>query len=247
MEKTELIKRAEDLARRCEKSGSVTHSSFLTPAERYELEAWLKMTGTAAVLRGGQAGSERTVAFFLPDWMEPEQLEEAAYIKAIRIRAFFGAPSHRDYMGALLGMGIERDRLGDILVNGEEAYVFCLAGVEKHLLTLDKVGRCGVKSEAAELSEVPYVPKEVRSVSFSVMSLRLDAVVGGMFGLSRSEAARQIGAGNVSVNYSVTLKTDMSIRPGDTITLRGAGKGSVTDIGGTSRRGRTFVNAEILK
>ena len=77
------------------------------------------------------------------------------------------------------------------------------------------------------------------------MSMRLDAVTAGMFDLSRTEAAREIRLGNVSLNYEPTEKPDAQISAGDIISLRGAGKGSVT--GGTSRKGRLFVYAEILK
>ena len=87
----------------------------------------------------------------------------------------------------------------------------------------------------------------MKQVSFSVMSMRLDAVAAGMFNLSRTEAARHISAGNVSLNYSVTDKTDTVVHEGDILSLRGAGKGTVTGTGGTSRKGRLFVYAEIYK
>ena len=80
-----------------------------------------------------------------------------------------------------------------------------------------------------------------------MMSMRLDAILAGMFHVSRTEAARQIEAGAVSVNYEECLKADRIVHEGDVISLRGAGKGSVTGTGGTSRKGRLFVYAEILK
>ena len=80
-----------------------------------------------------------------------------------------------------------------------------------------------------------------------MMSLRLDAVVAGMFRLPRTEAARQIAAGAVSLNYQECLKTDQTVREGDVLSLRGAGKGTVTGTGGTSRKGRLFVYAEIYQ
>ena len=79
------------------------------------------------------------------------------------------------------------------------------------------------------------------------MSMRLDAVTAGMFDLSRSEAARQIALGNVSLNYSQSFKTDSGVKERDIISLRGAGKGCVSGTGGTSRKGRLFVYAEIYK
>lgn len=247
MENSELIKRAEDLSARCRRSGRLTQTNFLTPAERYQLESWAKRGGCEVIFSGGQEGCERTAAFFLPEWMDPESFDASEYIRAIRVTAYFGTPGHRDYMGAVLGMGVGREWIGDIRVDGDEAYIFCLPGVERHLVTIDKVGRCGVKAVAVELSEVPEPVRQVKDVSFSVMSMRLDAVVGGMFDLSRTEAAKQIAYGNVSVNYSVSEKPDLAVKPGDVVSLRGAGKGTVTGTGGTSRKGRLFVYAEIYK
>lgn len=247
MENSELIKRAEDLSARCRRSGRLTQTNFLTPAERYQLESWAKRGGCEVIFSGGQEGCERTAAFFLPEWMDMESFDVSEYIRAIRVTAYFGTPGHRDYMGAVLGMGVGREWIGDIRVDGDEAYIFCLPGVERHLVTIDKVGRCGVKAVAVELSEVPEPVRQVKNVSFSVMSMRLDAVVGGMFDLSRTEAAKQIAYGNVSVNYSVSEKPDLAVKPGDVVSLRGAGKGTVTGTGGTSRKGRLFVYAEIYK
>ena len=247
MENSELIKRAEDLSARCRRSGRLTQTNFLTPAERYQLESWAKRGGCEVIFSGGQEGCERTAAFFLPEWMDTESFDVSEYIRAIRVTAYFGTPGHRDYMGAVLGMGVGREWIGDIRVDGDEAYIFCLPGVERHLVTIDKVGRCGVKAVAVELSEVPEPVRQVKNVSFSVMSMRLDAVVGGMFDLSRTEAAKQIAYGNVSVNYSVSEKPVLAVKPGDVVSLRGAGKGTVTGTGGTSRKGRLFVYAEIYK
>ena len=247
MENSELIKRAEDLSARCRRSGRLTQTNFLTPAERYQLESWAKRGGCEVIFSGGQEGCERTAAFFLPEWMDTESFDVSEYIRAIRVTAYFGTPGHRDYMGAVLGMGVGREWIGDIRVDGDEAYIFCLPGVERHLVTIDKVGRCGVKAVAVELSEVPEPVRQVKNVSFSVMSMRLDAVVGGMFDLSRTDAAKQIAYGNVSVNYSVSEKPDLAVKPGDVVSLRGAGKGTVTGTGGTSRKGRLFVYAEIYK
>lgn len=245
----ELIKRAEDLRERCERSCSLTNSLFLTPAEQYALSKWAyRAADCKMVLRGGTEGSERNVAFFLPFYMAEEDFDESEYIRCIKISAGFGQPGHRDYMGAVLGLGIKREWLGDILVNEGTAYIFCLNTVAEHLLaSLDKVGRYGVKTKEIPLSEAPVPKREVKEVTFSVMSLRIDAVAAGMFNLSRSSAAAMIAAGELSLNYSECLKCDAQVQPGDIISLRGHGKGSLVSVGGQSRKGRTFVTAEIRK
>ena len=245
---TGLFKRAEDLAARCERSCMLTSTAFLTPAEKYALTQWSGNRSDVKLLfSGGHEACERTVAFFLPEYMEREYFDPGEYIKVIRLRAFFGAPGHRDYMGALLGMGIERSRLGDIWVRDDTAVVFCLPGIEKHLLGIDKVGRYTVKAEEIPLDGLAAPERNVKKISFTVMSPRLDAVAGGMFNISRTEAARHISAGNVSVNYSVSDKTDMMIKEGDIVSLRGSGKGEITGTGGTSRKGRLYIYADIYK
>lgn len=247
MEKHELIRRSEDLRDRAVRSGTVTHTGFLTPAEQYQIQAWARHTGARLIFHGGGKDCERAAAFFLPDWLEEDAFDPSEYLRAMKITAYFGTPGHRDYLGALLGMGVGREWLGDLRVEGDQAFLFCMPSVLRHLLDVDKVGRVSVKAEELRLEEVPAPVRQVRQESFSVMSLRLDAVLAGMFHLSRTEAARQIEAGAVSLNYEECLKTDRIVREGDVISLRGAGKGSVTGTGGTSRKGRLFVYAEILK
>ena len=248
MENNDLIKRADDLSRRCEKNCVVTMTGFLSPAERYMLEKQFHNCADCSMLfSGGHVDCERTVCFFLPEYMDAEYFDVSEYICAMKLTAHFGTPGHRDYMGSVLGMGVGREWVGDIWVNDNEAYIFCLPSVQRHLLSIEKVGRCGVKAESIELEKIPAPKRQVKEISFSVMSMRLDAVTAAMFNISRSEAARQISQGNVSYNYQEMLKTDCSVNVGDIISLRGAGKGKISGTGGNSKKGRLFVYAEIYK
>ncbi len=249
MENDELLKRAEDLCRRCEKTSSVTHTSFLTPAEQFALTKWAEHAPDCNMLLcGGHPDCERKAAFFLPFYMESDDFDASEYICAFRSQAFFGEPEHRDYMGAIMGLGIKREWLGDIWVKGGTATTFVMLGVERHLIdSLDKVGRCGVKTLPIALSEIEAPERKVKQVTFSVKSLRLDAVAAGMFGLSRSSAAGLIAAGEASLNYSQCMKVDAPVKEGDVISVRGCGKGVVGAEGGMSRKGRLFLTAEVYK
>lgn len=244
----ELIKRAADLAARCERTASVTGTGFLTPAQAYALEAWAGHgTDCTVLLRGGHADAERRAAFFLPDWMDADSFDEGEYICALELTAHFGTPGHRDWLGAALGLGIGREWLGDILIDGSTAWLFCLPSVRQHLLlNLDKAGRCGVKAREVSLADVPAQQRKLKETVFSVKSLRLDAVCAGMFNLSRTSAAEAVSQGLVTLNYAVCLKADAPIRSGDILSLRGKGKGEVLDAGGAeSRKGRLFVKCGI--
>ena len=243
----ELLRRAMDLAGRAVKRGEVTHSRFLTPAESHAIEQWARHgTDCPVLLSGGWPEAERRVAFFLPDWMDPADFDPADWLCALELTARFGAPGHRDVLGASLGLGIEREWLGDILVEGEKAWIFCLPSVKEHLLlNLDKVGRWGVKTRELPLSEVPVPQQEGKELSFTVKSLRLDAVLAGLFELSRGAAAEAVAQGLVQLNYVQCLKPDAPIRAGDVLSLRGKGKGSILEAGEKrSRRDRLVVRAE---
>ena len=114
MENSEFYKRIDDLSDRAQRRGIVTRTAFLTPAEQYALRQY--HTDGALVLTGGQPDCERQVAFFLPEFMAPEDLDVGEYIRAVRIEAHFGAPGHRDYLGAALALGIGRESLGDVRI-----------------------------------------------------------------------------------------------------------------------------------
>ena len=246
MEK-DLEKRIEELADRCERNSTVTSTGFLTMAEQLEVSAWARRRPDVKLhLDGGSAACERKCAFFLPFWLEETDFDAAEYIRALKVTAFFGQPGHRDYMGAALGLGVRREWIGDFWVQGDTAYIFCLLTVERLLLDeLTQVGRCTVRTASIPLSDVPAPERKVRKMTFTVKSLRLDAVAGDMFGISRTAAAELIRAGAVTLNYAQCLHVDAPISEGDEISIRGRGKGAVSAVGGQSRKDRTFVEAEI--
>ena len=236
-----LRRRAEDLAEQCSRRGRVTHTGFLSPGELRSLGS-LVSRGLAL-----PPDCERQALFFLPDWMDPEDLDPEEWLCALRLTARFGSPGHRDWLGAALALGIGREWLGDIRTEGETAWMYCLPSVRDHLvLNLDRVGRWGAKAEAVPLSAVPVQKTELKEKTFSVKSLRLDAVSAGAFSLSRSAAAEAIAAGLVSLNYAPCLKADAPIREGDVLSLRGKGKVWVLAAGDReSKKGRLFVTVGV--
>lgn len=244
METNDLLRRAEDLASRCDRSNMVTSTAFLTPAEQMDLRSWANGRGISLVFAGGGEECERQCAFFLPDYLTPEALEPEDTIRAVAFESFFGEPGHRDYLGAVLGLGIRREWVGDIRISGSRAWIFCLKSVEGVLTGLDRVGRYTVRAAGCPLESVPPEDVRIETLTFTVQSLRLDAVTAGLFRLSRTAAANEIRLGTVSLNYTPCLRPDAEIREGDVLSLRGKGKGTVTGIGGRSRKDRLFVTAQ---
>ena len=246
MEHEALFKRVDDLYRQCDRANVVTHTTFLTPAEQAAISNYVnRITGCRMLLSGGLPDCERRAAFFLPDWMTAEDFGAEAYIRAVAIEAFYGEPGHRDYLGALLGLGVRREWLGDIWVQGQRAWVFCLPSVAEQLASLEQAGRVSVKAAVVPLSAVPVPERKRREVRFTVQSPRFDAILGESFRLSRTQAVKLIAAGAACLNYLPCLKNDAPVSEGDVISLKGHGKATVAEIGGQSRKGRLFVTAEL--
>ena len=237
-----------DKEQTCETRGYATSTRFLSMSERALCTEAVHQAGATghALFWGGYEDAERGIYLFYPDYMDEESARLSAPLALLRAhKSRSDTLTHRDYLGAILGLGIRREWVGDILVQEHGAYVFCLPSVAPALLELEQVGRTGVKAAAVELAAVPVPERKVRPVTFTVQSARLDAVVSGMFRLSRTSAAAQIRAGAVHLNYTECLRPDAPVAPGDVLSLRGAGKGSVTEVGGMSRKGRQFVTAEL--
>lgn len=242
----DLLRRLEDLSARCARSGTMTFTPFLTPAEQVSALKWMKhRCECGTLLFGGHETCERKVLFFLPDWMEEFSPED--YIAALKLEAAFGTPVHRDYLGALLGMGVKREVVGDIWVDGQSATVFCLPSVAEHLASIEQAGRVSLKAKVIPLSAVTAPVLRRRPVSFTVQSPRLDAVCSDLFRISRETAAKQIRLGAAAVNYLPCMKPDASVKEGDVISLKGAGKAQITSVGGQSRKGRLYVHAEVYE
>ena len=246
MEHEEFLRRIDDLYRRCEKANIVTSTTYLTPTEQAVAgQSIRRLPGCRYLFHGGQEECERKALFFLPDWMEEADFDPADHIRALRIEAFFGTPGHRDYLGALLALGVRREWVGDIRIDGQRAWVFCLPSVAEQLASLEQAGRVSVRAAVIPLAEVPEPERKRKIVKFTVQSPRFDAILGESFRLSRTQAVKLIAAGAACLNYLPCLKNDAPVSEGDVISLRGHGKATVSEIGGRSRKDRLFVTAEL--
>lgn len=230
-----------DLAGRCVKLGTPTSSVFLSPAEQAEAGMLYLPDGCELLFFGGDDECERRIAVFFPDYFSAEELSTDGLLAALSISTG-GEVTHRDILGSVLATGVKRSAVGDIRTFGNQSYLFVLPQLVMALkLELQKVARYHATIEEVPLKQVPALKLSVREITATVMSLRLDAVTAALFSLSRTKAAEQIRAGNVSLNYVECPHCDAELHEGATISLRGHGKGILKEIGGNSRKGRTFI------
>lgn len=156
--------------------------------------------------------------------------------------------SHRDYLGSVLGCGISRECVGDIKVMQGGAVVFLDSAVYEYTArTLRSVGQKTVQTREADESVISGALGGFEEMSFTLASLRLDAYVAAVLHRARDRAAELIVNGRVYLNQKECQKCDATVREGDIVTIRGAAKTVVESIGGTSKKGRTYVNVKKYK
>ncbi len=234
-----LIRHLEDIAAKAVKTGCAA-SRFLTPAE-IAASRLAKKGECELSFDGGFENAERARAIFLqPEWGVYAREE---WISALQIRCREqDSISHRDILGAVMAMGIERNVIGDIDADASPATLICLPEMRGHIISnLKTIGRVGVAVAPVALSELPLKAENLIEKTDTVTSLRLDAVLSAAFNLSRGEAAELIAAGYVSLNYAVCLQASKDVAEGALISARGKGRARVLEIGGHSRKGRIFL------
>lgn len=239
-----LDKRLNELALRAQHTGRVCATRFLEPSTLVAVNAAASRAGVKVALWGGYEGAERCVAaFYAGD--PPEAGDWPVVALRLQWNAKFANPGHRDLLGAMMGLGIEREMTGDIAMGAYRdapcAYLFALEEVADYIAAnLDSAGRASLKVSVA--TETPQlIPPEGESLRLTVQQQRLDAVLAAACRLSRSEAQRLIAAGLVKLNHVPQLRPDARLSEGDLISARGYGRVKVTAFQGESRRGRQVV------
>ena len=227
--------------RHCE--AKFTH--FLDPAVAYYVKHNMGFGADVNIsFWGGREGAEREVMCAAPEWEQPDTAKfPVSCIKSVS--SGFNELTHRDYLGALMGLGIKREQIGDILINGGCAYIFCKSDIFSYIINnLSKVGKDGIRLCEANMEEISEFKEKTECINVSVASLRLDSVLSAALNLSRRASADLVKTCRVKVNFDECENLSKILSCGDLISVRGFGRLKIGDIGGLSRKGRTYISVE---
>lgn len=196
-------------------------------------------------LFGGHEDPDRAAAFFLPEYsdMDTETSETIAAVSVTPVSARFADElSHRDYLGALMNLGIERDTIGDILTGDNECCIFALRPIAEVIVReLTRVKHTSVSCELKESGAIDIRPR-FEELSVNVASERADAVIAALYKLSRQRAAQLIDNDCVVISGRQSVNSAKCLKAGDRVSVRGYGKFIYGGISGNSRRGRLYVD-----
>lgn len=257
-----LTARLRELSNRTYQRDIPQHTDFLGTSEQaifHETER--ELAPVPFVLYGGHTEADRQMVLFLPSYLageageRREETEEernqrlselfADELACVHIRArsekFADALTHRDYLGALMNLGIERDQTGDILVEGTEACLFCTSGVAELITAeLTRVRHTAVDCERIPPAECRFRPK-LSELSVNVASERLDALISAVFKLSRGVSADLIAAEKVFAGGRVVRQAGASLKEGVRVSVRGYGKFIYDGMEHETKKGRLYV------
>lgn len=244
-----LLAQLSDRLKQCEDKQYPTNSAFLDAREQSLAADFLRHSGKF-VFWGGYQGAERRCVIFLPDYLADMQDNFAEADDSLNPLVLLRVTptardcrlTHRDYLGALLALGIKRQTVGDIIVRPNGADIVILRDMADYLtLNYTKAGRHSLATEVLSTAEIADYTAPSKEFTANVPSLRLDCVAAAAFGVSRSSTAEAVRARLLAVNGLQTAKTDLQINAADVVTWRGKGKAELVSIDGKSRKDRIFV------
>lgn len=244
-----FLKRIEELASMAEQQYRPIFTGFLTLYENSMILSSERLASVSTQSWGGYQEAERRLVCFSPIdyFLETSEFPISCIHICPKNRKFSDDLSHRDFLGAVLNLGIERNRTGDILVHGEDAWLFCEYGIadfiEEHL---ERIKHTAVICKQMDPSVVPpeYFRPNVKLIKGFVSALRLDAIISMAFHASRSSMAELIHSEKVFINGKLAIENSTIVKEQDLISVRGMGKFRFAGVEGASKKGRLFVHIE---
>lgn len=244
-----ILRRVLDKLERVIESHSIECTDFLNPYQRRLCYSFLNRFREISYFEeGGLTNSERKVIIIYPSYLGKEQLDSP--ISAIRIkgRFKFRKPSHRDYLGALMSLGIKREKIGDILIHKDFGDLITfneltdyiksnLKAINKEPVTVIKIG----------FEELHEIEEEYDERVIVVSSLRLDAIVSALCNISRNSSLSIIKNKKVKVNWQTLDKTNKELSEGDLISIKGFGRVKIVQNIGDTKKGRKKIAVRLFR
>lgn len=244
-EQLPMLKRIVDICRQAEKFHEVVHTEFLSPDICFYVPQLLnQFHDLNYTLDGGYDEAEYARLVVYPDYLSDVSVE--LFVLEITYHPKFGSMSHRDVLGAVLGLGLKRQVIGDILLEEGKVHVLTTESMGEFLMQhLDKIGRVAVKTSSVSIAELIKKVTPHQLIFATVKQLRLDAIIASGYHLSRSKAVQLIQSEKVKVNHQYTKDNSKELKTGDLISVKGFGRIKLNQVNGISKKER--IKVEIKK
>lgn len=238
-----FVDRAWEWIERAAEHHSVKRSDFLDPRQCYIVASLANRYDVNLRFDGGYEGAERKRAIIVPDYRDPAAEDVGIAVLAVESHdAKFAELEHGDFLGAILGLGVKREKIGDIHVLGHACHCLVASEIAEFFdLHLKQVHRVQVTTQLLPLHKLQTASVRLEEIVLSVASMRLDGIVSDAVRLSRAKVLPPIKAGRCRVNWKVEEDPSAPLREGDVVSLQGFGRFKVLAVEGTTKSGRTRV------
>ncbi|HHY09284.1 MAG TPA: photosystem II S4 domain protein, partial [Firmicutes bacterium] len=215
-----------DLAQLAWETNRPQATDFLDPYERKVARSVLGGLPEIGFFKaGGYKKAERARLMIYPQYYLLETLEAPIKVLQAEGNFSFNKVGHKDFLGSILGTGLKREKVGDIIVLPGGCQAVVAAEVAKHLLlNWKRVGPVPVEVVEIDEGQLNIEPERIKEIRATVASLRLDAVAAEGFGMSRTRMAREIKAEKIKLNWQLVSNPALSVESGDTLSMRGRGR-----------------------
>lgn len=222
-------------------------TDFMDPYERRLAKSILNRFSEILYMElGGVDKGERKVISIYPEYFQYQDIDIP--IAALIIEGNIAGLSHRDFLGGILNLGINREKVGDILIHEDNVQVVVKREISDFILiNFSRVGKAKVKVREIPLNELKPGNIEYQDILITVPSLRLDALISGAWNLSRKASQRLIESKRVKANWEPIERVFKDIEEGDIISVKGYGRFILNSIKGISKKGRVRVELRLLK
>lgn len=190
---------------------------------------------------GGYNGAERVKAIFVNEEFRGTPELNVELLGAKWDERYYEL-THRDVLGALMGLGIKREIIGDIIMCGHGCQIIIEASLADFVIgDFKMIGAAPVVVSRLSLSEITPREEKIKEIKTTIVSLRLDVVAAAGFGTSRTTMSDEIGVGKLKVNWQDAKKSDQAVKVGDVISMRGRGRVEVAEVLGQTKKGRISI------
>ncbi|AHM56783.1 putative RNA-binding protein YlmH [Peptoclostridium acidaminophilum DSM 3953] len=239
-----------DKAQAVMKTHEIKTTDFLNP---YELKSSGDVLNSlkgeiSYITYGGYEGAERKCISIMPWYATADSVDDVP-IRCIEVNGSFkfSEISHRDYLGSLMGLGIKREKIGDILVHENKCHIIVKTEICDYIVSsFTGVAKYKVSCSVIGLDSILVPKAESRQKKFTVASNRLDCILAGVYNISRSDAAKLIEGDHVKVDFEPAGSASKAVSEGSVVSVRGRGRFKVEEFGDVTRKGRMFMIASIL-
>lgn len=243
-EEKSFVDRVQEWIERSAELHELRRTDFLDPRQQFILTSLANKHGDLSFrFDGGYEQAERKRAIIAPSYRDVTYEEpELNIVQVSSQNDHFKELDHGDFLGALVGLGIKRDRIGDIHVHEQLCHIVTTPEMAQYLdVHLRQVHRLNVLTDILPIEQLLPVQSEILEMNFTVASLRLDGIASDAFRISRSKIVDPIKAGRCRVNWKTEEDPSKQLREGDVVSIKGLGRFRVMEVEGMTKKGRIRV------